>query len=88
MLRDIQLHHNLEDHIKWKFTNSGEYTAGSAYKAQFLGCVKAPKAQMIWKAWAPPKCNYFCMDNDSKPSVDFELTVVLRMGAPPLLPPL
>lgn len=59
MLRDIQLNHNLEDRIRWKFTESGEYTAASAYRAQFLGCVKVPKAQTIWKAWAPPKCKFF-----------------------------
>ena len=59
MLRGTQLDENQEDQIKWKFTASGEYTAASAYKAQFLGNVKVPKAQTIWRAWAPPKCKFF-----------------------------
>lgn len=45
--------------ITWKFTPSGEYTAASAYRAQFLGCFKEPRIGSIWKAWAPPKCKFF-----------------------------
>jgi len=59
MLRNAQLHQNQEDQIKWKLTKTGEYTAASAYKAQFIGNVKAPKVQRIWRAWAPPKCKFF-----------------------------
>ena len=59
MIHVTQLDENQEDHIKWKFTASGEYTEASAYKAQFLGNVKVPKAQTIWRAWAPPKCKFF-----------------------------
>jgi len=59
MLRNTQLIQNQEDRINWKFTTSGEYIAASAYKAQFLGNVKAPKVQRIWRFWAPPKCKFF-----------------------------
>ncbi|KAG2540080.1 hypothetical protein PVAP13_9NG531714 [Panicum virgatum] len=59
MLRSTQLQQNQEDQIIWKLTASGKYTAASAYKAQFLGNVKAKRAQAIWKAWAPPKCKFF-----------------------------
>jgi len=58
MIHGTQLDENQEDRIKWKFTASGEYTEASAYKAQFLGIVKVPKAQTIWKAWALPKCKF------------------------------
>jgi len=57
MLRDIQLHPDIEDQIRWKFTESG-YTAASAYRAQFLGCVRAPKTQTIWKAWRRLNANF------------------------------
>jgi hypothetical protein len=59
MLRGTQLQQNQEDQIIWKLKTSGEYTAVSAYKAQFLSSVKMPKILMIWKAWAPPKSKFF-----------------------------
>ena len=59
LLHDTQLDENQEDQIKSKFTASGEYATASAYNAQFLGNVKVPKAQTIWKAWVPPKCKFF-----------------------------
>ena len=42
LLRNVQLHPNQEDEIRWKLTPTGTYTAASAYKAQFVGCTRAP----------------------------------------------
>ena len=47
------------DDITWKFTNSGLYTASSAYKAQFEGLPRSTMPEMVWKNWAPPKCKLF-----------------------------
>jgi len=59
LIRHVRLETHQEDTITWKFTPSGAYTAASAYRAQFLGCVKAPSIGSIWKTWAPPKCKFF-----------------------------
>ena len=37
ILRDSQLHEDMEDDITWKHTTNGLYSAASAYMAQFLG---------------------------------------------------
>jgi len=51
LIRHVRLENHQEDSITWKFTPSGEYTAASAYRAQFLGCFKEPRIGSIWKAW-------------------------------------
>jgi hypothetical protein len=48
-----------EDTIVWTQTSHGLYTTSSAYKAQFTDCPATPDLASIWKAWAPPKCNFF-----------------------------
>jgi hypothetical protein len=42
--------------ITWTQTPHGEYTAASAYIAQFNGCVAAPDVAIIWKT-CPPGVN-------------------------------
>lgn len=59
MIRHVCLEPNQEDTITWKFTTSENYTAASAYKAQFMGCTKTPRIHSIWKMWALPKCKFF-----------------------------
>jgi hypothetical protein len=59
LIRPIELHTQQEDCIKWKLTKHGEYTAASAYKAQFVGSVPEPELATIWKTWAPPECKFF-----------------------------
>lgn len=49
----------MDDEIRWKLTNNGEYTAKSAYKLQFLGTITSRMEKTIWKAWAPPKTIFF-----------------------------
>ena len=43
LIRNVHLLDNQDDSITWKLTASGVYTAASAYRAQFLGCTKAPR---------------------------------------------
>lgn len=45
--------------IIWKFTKDGIYAASSAYMAQFEGLSSSDLVQLVWKVWAPPRCNFF-----------------------------
>jgi hypothetical protein len=58
-VHEVRLSEGTTDDIKWKFTNSGVYTAASAYKAQFEGMTFSPVPQLVWNNWAPPKCKLF-----------------------------
>uniref|UniRef100_J3N9Y1 Reverse transcriptase zinc-binding domain-containing protein n=1 Tax=Oryza brachyantha TaxID=4533 RepID=J3N9Y1_ORYBR len=53
---DTQLTTGNNDCIEWKVANSGEYTAKSAYVAQFAGRTRSHEADLIWNTWAPSKC--------------------------------
>lgn len=57
--QDIMLNQNESDHIVWKLSNHGEYSASSAYKAQCLGTVGTNFNPLIWKSWAPAKCKLY-----------------------------
>ena len=39
--------------------NTRQYSAASAYRAQFLGMVLSPLDKMVWKVWATPKVKFF-----------------------------
>jgi hypothetical protein len=58
-LRGLQLSPELPDSIVWKYTKHGEYTAASAYEAQFTWVASSPMEHLIWRVWAPPKCKFF-----------------------------
>jgi hypothetical protein len=45
--------------IRWNWTASGDYTATSAYEAQFMGSYPRYRASTIWCARAEPKCRFF-----------------------------
>jgi hypothetical protein len=47
------------DAISWTLSADGTYSAGSAYKSQFQGSTSCSFKQIVWKAWAPPKCRFF-----------------------------
>jgi hypothetical protein len=36
-----------------------DYTAQSAYQVQFCGSTHTNFNNIIWRAWAPPKCKFF-----------------------------
>ena len=59
IVRDVHLSPGVADTIRWKWTSNGEYSASSAYRAQFLGLVKTKLQPLIWKPWAPQKCKFF-----------------------------
>ena len=50
---------NVEDKIVWNLTPNGEYSASSAYTAQFFGAESTNMMKMVWKVWAPPKVKFF-----------------------------
>jgi hypothetical protein len=54
-----QLQQQEEDTISWNLTPHGSYTTASAYKAQFISCIKTPELATICKTWAPPMCKFF-----------------------------
>lgn len=55
----ILLNQDEPDHITWKLSNHGEYSASSAYKAQLLGNVGTNYNSLIWKSWSPAKCKFY-----------------------------
>jgi hypothetical protein len=58
-LHDYNFDENLEDTISWTLTEDGQYTAASAYKAQFFGATISNFRRSVWKTWAPPKVKFF-----------------------------
>jgi hypothetical protein len=70
LVQGTALRHDQEDRINWTLTPHGEYTAASAYFAQFNGCVAAPDIAIIWKMWHPQVQTFRLVDL-SEPSVDF-----------------
>jgi hypothetical protein len=58
ILSDIQLNEN-RDAIQWRWSTSGEYTAATAYEAQFLGAYPLFRASAIWQAKTEPKYRFF-----------------------------
>ena len=59
LLLHVVLVENVEDTIIWKLTPNGEYSAASAYKAQFFGAEASNMKSLVWKVWAPPKVKFF-----------------------------
>jgi hypothetical protein len=43
------------DCFTWLLSDSGSYSAASAYRLQFLGSTESPLVTSIWDAWAPAK---------------------------------
>ena len=48
-----------DDQTRWKWTADGNYSAKSAYLAQFMGSYSDIMANSIWKAHAEGKLNFF-----------------------------
>lgn len=59
LLDHTELNPLVEDHITWKLTNDGAYSARSAYLLQFEGMIKSPIYNSVWRGWAPAKCKIF-----------------------------
>ena len=53
MIQNFSFDASLEDSIVWNLTPHGEYTAKSAYRAQFFGAPPSDMGRLVWKVWAP-----------------------------------
>ena len=58
-IQQLTLDDSREDTIVWNLTPGGEYSAKSAYKAQFLGSTSSDMKRLVWKVWTPPKIKFF-----------------------------
>jgi hypothetical protein len=58
-LQEVMLLENTPDDIHWKWTPNGEYSAKSAYEAQFQGMITNINFTPLWKAQAEPKHRFF-----------------------------
>ena len=47
---------DLPDSYSWRWTSDGQYTAASAYLAQFIGRIASSVFQQLWKTKATPQC--------------------------------
>jgi hypothetical protein len=56
---DWVLEPDQEDKHSWRLSNSGLYSAKSAYTGFFLGATTFKPWERIWKSWAPSKCKFF-----------------------------
>jgi hypothetical protein len=59
ILQEVQLNPDVPDHHCWTSSNSGTYSAKSAYGRFCMGAIQFEPAGRIWKSWAPPRCNFF-----------------------------
>lgn len=57
-LATVAIQPGVQDSILWKSTNDGQYSAKSAYLAQFHDLPLSSLAAAVWKAWAPPNVNF------------------------------
>ncbi|PUZ58470.1 hypothetical protein GQ55_5G511600 [Panicum hallii var. hallii] len=55
----ISLNAESQDEITWKFTANGNYSARSAYNAQFIGSTITNFDTLFWRTWAPASCKLF-----------------------------
>ena len=49
---------HIHDEIHWKH-KSGQHSASPAYGAQFVWAIETNLNEIIWSAWASPKCKFF-----------------------------
>ncbi|GJM99455.1 hypothetical protein PR202_ga16553 [Eleusine coracana subsp. coracana] len=50
LIQEVTVRPEQEDKICWRWTNSGQYTAKSAYEMFFCGSTLFTGAKLIWKA--------------------------------------
>lgn len=77
----VQLDPLSPDRYVWKWTDSGTYTASSAYRAFFLGRKGLPGATYIWNAAAPPKDQILLLVSDARSLMDIRKAEEARFAA-------
>jgi hypothetical protein len=58
-VQQVNLRPHVQDEISWNFNESGQFSTSSAYHAQFIGAIGTNLNEIIWSAWASPKCKFF-----------------------------
>lgn len=58
-LQNVTLLQDCPDDISWKWTDNGQYSAKSAYLAQFQGYITHAPFKPIWTTQAEPKQRFF-----------------------------
>ena len=58
-IEDIQLQPLQSDRFIWRWTESGQYSASSAYRSFFVGMSSLLGAKDIWRSTVPPKVKFF-----------------------------
>jgi hypothetical protein len=59
ILSDIVLHPVVEDKHVFSIAADGKYSAKLAYEGLFVGSTSFGHYHLVWKTWAPPKCQFF-----------------------------
>jgi hypothetical protein len=59
LLKNVTLRSHVKDSVSWKWEQSWEYSAGSAYKIQFRGSYPLFKTGQLWQAKAEQKLKLF-----------------------------
>jgi hypothetical protein len=59
LLDRVVLQQEVQDHFRWKLTQTGTYSSKSAYEAFFVGSIKFVAWRRIWRSWAPLRCKFF-----------------------------
>jgi hypothetical protein len=58
-LERVVLTPGTEDRLVWRWSESGRYSASSAYNVMFLGQSQLLGTKELWKTKAPNKCCFF-----------------------------
>jgi hypothetical protein len=58
-LQLVQLREELSDSISWTLTADGQYSAKSAFEAQFFGRIMQPHLEQVWKTRTEGKVQHF-----------------------------
>jgi cell wall assembly regulator SMI1 len=59
LVQQVSLQEDRRDAIAWTLTPDGKYSARSAYNVQFLGRIKQPHLERVWKVRAEGKVQMF-----------------------------
>ena len=59
MVDSVVLVPHTADRFIWKWSETGNYTASSAYQAFFTGMTSLVGAKHVWRAATPPKVKFF-----------------------------